>query len=169
MNLSYYLDSLAHNKIVFEHLLSGLSKEALSWRPTPEKWNLLEIICHLKDEEKEDFKARIQHIFLHPGQAFPPIDPEGWVSSRAYMKADYGEVLTKLLEERDQSILWLKGQVDSPWDNAYNHKHFGQMSGAMLLDNWLAHDYLHIRQINRYRYQLLKKRSSHDLNYAGSF
>jgi hypothetical protein len=39
----------------------------------------------------------------------------------------------------------------------------------MFLHNWLAHDYLHIRQIIRIKYDYLKKTSGEILLYAGEW
>ena len=37
----------------------GLDEESARWRPGPARWSLLEILCHLLDEEREDFRRRI--------------------------------------------------------------------------------------------------------------
>jgi hypothetical protein len=39
----------------------------------------------------------------------------------------------------------------------------------MIFANWLAHDYLHIRQILRLKYEYLKSISEEDLSYAGEW
>jgi hypothetical protein len=38
-----------------------------------------------------------------------------------------------------------------------------------LISNWLAHDYLHIRQINRYCYEMLQQNTRQNLKYAGDW
>ena len=43
------------------------------------------------------------------------------------------------------------------------------MSAKLFLTNWLAHDYLHIRQIIRYQYHYLKESTAIDLGYAGNW
>jgi len=76
-------------------MLFGLTKEMYLWKPAPEKWCLLEIVCHLYDEEREDFRARTRHVLETPTDTLPPIDPQGWVGSRKYIHQDYPEVLNK--------------------------------------------------------------------------
>ena len=43
------------------------------------------------------------------------------------------------------------------------------MSVKLFLSNWLAHDYLHIKQITRYRYNYLEEKTAINLQYAGNW
>ena len=78
-------------------------------------------------------------------------------------------MLQAFLQERTSSIKWLESLSSPQWDNAYEHPTIGPMSGAMILSNWLAHDYLHIRQITRLKYTYLKALSGQNLGYAGEW
>ncbi len=57
MNTKYIIDELKRNKIVFKDILEGLKKEVYLWKPNPEKWCVLEVVCHLYDEEREIFRV----------------------------------------------------------------------------------------------------------------
>ena len=89
-------------------MFSGLNDEEIRWKPAPEKWCLLEVICHLHDEEREDFRARVNHTLVTPDSPLPSIDPTGWVTSRSYMEQDFHEMKKKFLAERRSSIEWLR-------------------------------------------------------------
>lgn len=158
---------LNQNKTIFQGLFFEVSEEEYTWKPQPEKWSLLEIVCHLYDEEREDFRARLQHTLETPNIAMIPIDPEGWVSKRKYAEQDYFDMLDKLLKEREQSIQWLESLENPNWDNTYQHPDLGRITAQMFLSNWLAHDYLHIRQILKHKYAYLEKEMQVDLSYAG--
>ena len=161
---------LAANRLVFAGMLKGVLKDEYIWRPAENKWCLLEIACHLYDEEKEDFKSRVQHVLETPEQTLPPIDPEGWVTERKYMEQDYDQVVDNFLTEREGSVQWLKNLTNPNWKNAHNHPKFGPLSAEMFLANWLAHDYLHIRQILRLKYKFLKQKVGDiKLLYAGKW
>lgn len=160
---------LERNADVFRALLSGLSPEQFTWKPAPDKWCLLEVVCHLYDEEREDFRARIKHTLSTPGEPMPPIDPQGWVSSRSYMQQEYQQRLEDLLCERAASVQWLRS-LDAPdWELSHAHPKLGQLSAGLFLHNWLAHDYLHLRQINRLKYEYLAANTTVNLNYAGDW
>ncbi len=169
MDTSRIIRSLSQNKNVYGELLSGIFNEEYLWKPHQDKWCLLEIVCHLFDEEQYDFRARIRSLLNDPAAVPPPIDPSGWVKSRKYIEQDYETVLKKFLNERDNSIEWLLSLEDPKWKNEYIHPQFGPMSAEFFLSNWLAHDYLHIRQIVRTRYQYLQQISGMSLQYAGEW
>jgi len=169
MNYPEIISEISRNKSIFKELLTGLTKEIHLWKPDPEKWCILEVVCHLLDEEKKDFRARINHVLNTPAKPLPPIDPQNWVKSKKYIEQNYNEVLNKFLSERENSVKWL-GQLTNPdWNNAYHHPKLGPMTAKMLLGNWLAHDYLHIRQIIKLKYHYLKELTGEDLNYAGTW
>ncbi len=169
MDKNYIINQLVSNREVIKNLLEGQTIEEYLWRPSPGKWCLLEIVCHLHDEEREDFRTRLRSVLEDSSRAFPPIDPVGWVESRKYIERDYNEMVQKWLEEREQSVSWLKSLTEPSWENAYQHPKFGPMSGAYFISNWLAHDYLHIRQINRLKYAFLNQGTNESLNYAGTW
>ena len=161
---------LAANRLVFAGLLAGVDKKEYLFRPAENKWCLLEIACHLHDEEREDFGYRLKHTLESPEKPLPGIDPEGWVSERNYMKKDYFKTVDAFLAEREQSVEWLRTLKSPNWKNAHNHPKFGPLPAEMFLSNWLAHDYLHIRQILRIKYNYLKDNVEDvKLKYAGKW
>ena len=169
MDAKHIIDELRKNKTVFKDLLENLSPEIYMWRINPDKWCLLEIICHLYDEEREDFRTRVKHILENPELPLNSIDPVGWVTSRKYIEKDYDKVLTNFLNERDNSINWLSKLENPKWNNIYEHPKLGKLSAKMIFTNWLAHDYLHIRQIIRLKFEYLKSVTGENLSYAGDW
>ncbi|MBW1294605.1 DinB family protein [Aquimarina litoralis] len=162
----FIIDELSRNQQVFKELLRDVPKEVYLWKNRPNRWCLLEIVCHLYDEEREDFRARTKHILETPDNEFIPIDPEGWVAQREYITKEYSNMLSKFLHERSISINWLKTLQDPKWNNVTIHPEFGEMTAQQFMANWLAHDYLHIRQITNLKLDYLKKRSQENFQYA---
>jgi hypothetical protein len=158
---------LEQNSELYRGLFASSSDDFVRWKPAPEKWCLLEIVCHLYDEEREDFRTRVKHIFETPQKSLKPFDPVRWVTEREYMKQDFPEMVDKFLLERSNSIDWLQSLRSPPWNNAIIHQKMGRVTARNFLANWLAHDYLHFRQINRLRYQFLQTSAKEDLRYAG--
>ena len=160
---------LEANINTFEGLLKSDSTEEILFRPEPAKWCLLEIACHLVDEETEDFRTRLKHVLTTPQNPLPPIDPSGWVSSRNYLGQNYQEKTKTFLLERKSSVHWLKSLIQPEWNNAYAHPKFGPLSGKLFLCNWLAHDLHHIRQIVSIKHAFLKYITGENLKYAGDW
>ncbi len=162
-------DQLARHGNVFRALFTGLNGEEIRWKPAPEKWCALEIICHLHDEEREDFRARLRSTLETPELPWPKIDPAAWITERKCMEQDFNTVLKNFLAERDKSVAWLHGLADAPWHNAYLHPTVGPVSCELLLTNWVAHDLHHLRQFNNLRYAYLRAHTTVPLDYAGKW
>jgi hypothetical protein len=160
---------LGQNKEVFQALLPGKTHEEYTFKPAPDKWCMLEVLCHLVDEEKDDFRTRVEYVLRDPNEQLPMFDPAEWPASRNYMGQNYEAKVAEFLAERLQSIEWLESLVYPKWDNAYQHPKIGPLSAELFLANWLAHDYIHIRQLNRLAFEYLQHHSGLNLSYAGKF
>ncbi len=129
-------------------LADGVAAAQARWRPDAESWSILEVVNHLADEEREDFRTRLDFILHRPGEDPPPIDPQGWVTARGYNQRDLAESIDRFLGERQTSLAWLRG-LDAPdWattisapDGSWRIR-AGDMAAA-----WVAHDLLHTRQL----------------------
>ena len=50
------------------------------------------IICHLQDEEREDFREHLDLILHRQSEDWHMIDPQGWVVERKYNEQDFAEM-----------------------------------------------------------------------------
>ena len=82
---------------------------------------------------------------------------------------DYENTLLRFLSERDNSIAWLNLLNDPKWENAHNHPTFGPLTAEMFFESWLAHDYLHIKQITKIKYDYFKSIVGEKISYAGEW
>lgn len=151
-------------------LVESVDDDEAVWRPEDGAWSVLEIVNHLYDEEREDFRQRIDYMLHRADDEFPPIDPEGWVEERRYQERDLHESLAAFLRERRQSVQWLIDLDDPDWDTAREHPVAGRMTAGDFLASWLAHDLMHMRQLITRRYQYaVHKDSPYDSSYAGEW
>lgn len=141
--------ALASSAAVIDALVRGVSEEQAKWRPNPAAWSMLEVVNHLHDEEREDFRQRLRLTLESPDQEWPPIDPAGWVFARSYQERELGASLLAFLEERRASVEWLAGLRHPDWESTHRHPVFGEMKAGDLMASWIAHDSLHIRQMTR--------------------
>ena len=121
------IKALDNNKQVFQGLFTGVQEDVFRWKPLPDKWNLLEILCHLYDEEREDFRARVKSVLNNPALPLNPINPVAWVEERQYASQNYKEKLSSFLSEREQSIEWLTSLPSPQWSNIYQHPKLGSV------------------------------------------
>jgi hypothetical protein len=150
-------------------LVEGVTPEQGRWKPDPKSWSILEVINHLYDEEREDFRVRLDIILHRPDQAWPPIDPQGWVTSRAYQERELAPSLQSFLDERASSLDWLRGLTVSDWQAGYQTR-FGLIRAGDMFAAWVAHDTLHMRQlVELHRAYILLLTEGYDTQYAGEW
>ena len=155
-------------KLLGDLLCGVLQTEAL-YKPHAESWSMLEVVCHLCDEEREDFRQRLDFILHRRHEAWPLIDPETWVVTRAYAERDLTEMLQEFGEERRRSVDWLMALSSPDWDAEYQAP-FGTISAGDILVSWVAHDNLHLRQVVELRQaRLLNLVKPYDTHYAGEW
>ena len=170
MQIQPIIQRLRADAGVFEALCAALPDQQARWKPTPDQWSILEVVNHLADEEVEDFRTRVDLTLHKPGEAWPPIDPPAWAVERRYNEGDLGPTLARFVAERERSVSWLESLVDPDWHRTYEHPVFGAISAGRVMTSWLAHDHIHIRQINRLqREYLVSQLSEYPADYAGEW
>jgi hypothetical protein len=168
VDLSSVVRRLRANADAVAAQVAGVGDDEARWKPEPTKWSILEVVTHLADEEVEDFRRRVDLTLHSPRAEWPPIDPEGWAVQRRYSEGDLQGALGRFLTSRAESVDWLESLVDPDWDLAYRHPRFGPIRAGDLLTSWVAHDYIHIRQLNRLQRELLVTSiSGYSPAYAG--
>lgn len=170
MDITSITRRFTSNAHAIESLIRSASPEQITWRPAPEKWSILEVAVHLCDEEVFDFRARVDMTLHRPGEAWPQIDPQGWVTERKYNDQNPAEVLSRFLDERERSIALLAGLKSPDWSLSYDHPEIGKLTAGDLLASWLDHDYLHIRQLSALHHAwLVRELAPHSADYAGGW
>jgi hypothetical protein len=164
---SQIVDQLREHCAVFDSLLRHVPGEQVRWKPAPDKWCLLEVVCHLRDVETGGGRVRLKHTLDTPEQPLPPMDPGAWLIDRRYMEQDFLTVMSQLMTERNATVKWLNSLRSPNWESIHHHPEYGPMSARMFLHNMLAHDYFHFRQIVRLKYAYLKETGGQPLDYAG--
>lgn len=135
----------------------------------PESWSILEVINHLLDEEREDFRVRINICLFQPAEAWPPIDPPGWAIESRYNERELVQSLENYLEERKASLDWLKNLNVPDWNARYEAP-FGPISAGDLFASWVTHDLLHMRQLVELHQAYLEQLAApFSLDYAGAW
>ncbi len=135
-------------------------------------WSVLEIACHMLDEEVDDFRARLRLTIESPGTPWPRIDPEARAVTDRYNERDLSQTLDRWTVERKASITWLRSLPDSVWRMTYQHPKIGPVEAGILLCSWPAHDALHIRQVAKRLFELSEEDAAaggFKVDYAGAW
>lgn len=170
MNTAALIKRMETFPSVLAVLTANLSEEESHWKPESGAWSIVEIVCHLADEEVLDFRARVDATLHDPEAPWEPIDPEGWATQRKYNEQDLGEAVTRFMAERADSVSWLRLHLNPDWSNTHLHPKGWKLSAGDLLASWAAHDALHLRQIAKRFYELAQRDTDgYSTEYAGSF
>ena len=169
MEFEALFQELEHGAEMIRALVMGVTQAEAQVRPSPESWSILEVVCHLYDEEREDFRQRVDYMLNRPSETWPPIHPGAWVTERKYNERDLEQSLNDFLAERAKSLAFLNGLESANWD-ARRVTQFGEWKAGDLLGSWVAHDNLHMRQlVELRRIRLQKMTGPYDIRYAGEW
>ncbi len=149
MDINAMRGSLERSGLAIVTIYEGLPDSCAGWRQAEGKWSLLEILCHLCDEERDDFGMRLRLTIESPEMDWPGIDPQGWVNARDYASQSHTAKLAEFKAARERTLTWLATLRDEDMASLHTHPRFGSMSAGDLLAAWVAHDLLHLAQICR--------------------
>ena len=74
MDTASLIESLERFGNLLPAVVQEVGHEDARWRPANGAWSVLEVVCHLADEEVEDFRARLESTLRAVGR--PPKRPE---------------------------------------------------------------------------------------------
>lgn len=150
--------------------VGGVSEEDARWRPPSQNWSILEIVSHLVDEEQEDFPLRLKMTLENPEKRWPSINPEVSAVERNYNEMKLERKVREFCDLRKSSVEWLESLESPRWDTTYQHPHLGGLRAGDILAAWVAHDQLHVRQIAKRKYELIRRDAGEFLiDYAGEW
>ena len=138
--------TLARFPAALDALVGELDETTWRARPEPDEWGPVEIVCHLRDEEAEDFGARVR-VILAGGARFAPNDPERLALDRRYRQADPTAALAAFRAHRGASLDLLASVAPDRLRATAERPNGGRLSGLDLLASWVAHDRLHLQQL----------------------
>lgn len=160
---------LVNNARRISALVDGVSDQQSRWKPDPESWSILEVINHLTDEERLDFRFRLKLLLDGKCNDWPQINPTAWVTERLYNQRELSSSLQYFLDERNESIVWLKKLTDPDWQSGCQAP-WGLFTAGDLFSAWVAHDILHMRQLVELHHAwMLQIVQPYDPQYAGDW
>jgi hypothetical protein len=138
---------------VLNGLLKKLDSELWSRKPSDNDWTLTELICHLRDTEREIHHMQLK-LFNEKEEPFIPRPDTGvWASQRDYMHENGITALEEFNIARRETFSYLDSTSDEAWTQKARHAIFGPTNFLEVSGFMAEHDRLHIQQA----YDTLKK------------
>jgi hypothetical protein len=169
MEFQTLYQELVHSTEMMRALLAGIGEDEAKIRPSRGSWSILEVVCHLYDEEREDFREHLDFILHRRHEEWHPIAPTAWVKLRKYNQQNFKSMQRKFFKEREKSLAWLKTLKRADWNTIYKSK-WGAMRAGDMFASWVAHDNLHIRQLVELRRTHIERITKpFKIKYAGEW
>ncbi len=140
---------LAGNLAVLLASLDAARPDQWTRRPADGEWSLTEIVCHLRDVEREVHQPRLQTVLTTDNPFIPGIDADPWAAERDYQSESGPEALAQFAAARQQTRAMLSDLAAEAWLRPARHAFLGPTTlgeiGGWLLD----HDRIHLEQARR--------------------
>ena len=128
-------------------LLEPLAPAAWTTRPAAHEWSLTEILCHMRDVEREVDQPRIDLILNQPEPFIPARMPDEWAKERSYQTQDGPSALREFTAARLETLTMLLGLAPAQWSRKARHAILGPTMLQELVGFNAEHDRLHIQQV----------------------
>jgi FMN phosphatase YigB (HAD superfamily) len=137
---------MASTPAVLRSLSSALTREDWKHEPTHDDWAMNEIVCHLRDMEREIHQMQLHLMMQREGAFLPRPDSAVWANERQYLNVDGKSALTEFASARIETLKILKGLDENIWTRNARHAIFGPTNFLEVISFMADHDRLHIQQ-----------------------
>ena len=107
---------------------------------------MTELICHLRDTEREVHHMQIEALLKEPQPFVPRPDAAVWASQRDYRSEDGRAALKDYGLARVETLNKLKELGEDVWSRAARHAIFGPTNFMEVVGFMADHDRLHVQQ-----------------------
>ena len=137
---------MASTPAVLHRFTSSLSAAQWSHEPTRDDWAMNEIICHLRDTEREIHQLQLNLMLEREDAFIPRPDTSVWASEREYLTVDGPSALQEFAAARLENIDKLKQLDASVWSRRARHAIFGPTNFLEVTGFLTDHDQMHVQQ-----------------------
>lgn len=131
---------------VLHSLTASLTENEWRHEPTRDDWAMNEIVCHLRDTEREIHQLQLNLLLEREGAFIPRPDTGIWANEREYLNVDGTIALSEFTSARVEVLGILKDQSEEIWSRKARHAIFGPTNFLEVLSFVADHDRLHIQQ-----------------------
>jgi len=131
---------------VLQSISKLITKRQWECEPSREDWALNEIVCHLRDTEREIHQLQLDLMLAREDAFIPRPDTTVWASERDYLHVDGVVALQEFTTARIGTLDLLK-KADSPiWSRNARHAIFGPTNFLEVSSFMADHDRMHVQQ-----------------------
>jgi len=139
-----YAEGPAKLRAAFEKV----PKEAVQWRPGPDRWSAHEVVCHCADSESIA-AGRIRFLLCEENPLILGYDQARWAKLLDYHSLPLEPALATVEAVRANTAALLRRIAPEGWDRSGRHTESGGYTAEQWLEVYAAHLEKHSRQIER--------------------
>jgi FMN phosphatase YigB (HAD superfamily) len=140
------LGIMASTPAVLQSFSSTLTPEQWRHEPSRDDWALNEIVCHLRDTEREVHYVQLDMLLERRDVFIPRPDTSVWANEREYLSENGPAALTEFTTARLENLNKLRNLEDQVWSRKARHAIFGPTDFTEILGFVADHDRMHIQQ-----------------------
>ena len=143
---SAILAVMSSTPAVLQSLVPSIPDSIWPHKPSANEWALVEVICHLRDTEREIHHMQVNTLLEENEPFIPHPDGSVWAKERNYLKEDGQMALRDFTSARLEMLAKLKGLNDAVWKQKARHAIFGPTHFQEVIGFMADHDRMHIQQ-----------------------
>lgn len=132
---------------VMRSFTESLASEQWRHEPARDDWGMNEIVCHLRDTEREVHQVQLDLMIAREAAFIPRPDSGVWANEREYRNIDGKSALTEFALARIENLKTLKALDESVWERSARHAIFGPTNFLEVTGFMADHDRLHVQQV----------------------
>lgn len=145
---SRFIKLMQKNPITWAHILRGVSEEqAKSLRDGGDGWNIVEVMCHIRDFEVVFFE-RAQQIVNEDNPTLTPRDHETLVIENDYASQSLAPVFADYQATRGKFNAWLAERSPEDWTREGVHPVTGSLTLLDQVAQVALHELDHMEQVS---------------------
>jgi uncharacterized damage-inducible protein DinB len=136
--------------------VSGLPDKILRYKPSPDKWSILEMLAHLVDMETL-YAYRMRQMIADKDPQLAPIDQDEWARNLGYTEESAPELLALYGLNRHHNLQLLRRLKAADLDKgAFHPEHKRKVTVAEIVGMMAKHGPSHLEQIERLKREAAK-------------
>jgi hypothetical protein len=130
-------------------IIQNCAAESLTRRPPSGEFAAVEVICHLRDLEREGYSVRIQKLLAEEQPSLSDIDGGRLAMERDYLRQNSASALHDFVAAREDTIRAIRELSAEQWERSGTQEGVGPVTVARVVEMMLEHDEGHLEELRR--------------------
>ena len=132
---------------VFDSWIKENTDPAFEIKPSPDEWNLTEVLWHVADMEEEVYLPQWQQLLVNPSALLTVPDTSRWAAERDYTSRPITDAWEKFVAGRKNSLMCINEIMEKDLcQTIIQHTIFSHATVGELVAFTARHDRIHLQQ-----------------------